>query len=54
MDPPFSVLGELARQNGPSSAAVVSVAPAFPLFRRQTSVEKPIASAKRIPSLWLS
>jgi hypothetical protein len=34
--------------------AAVSVAPALPLFKRHTGVEKPIASAKRIPSLWLS
>ncbi len=40
IDPPFSVLGEFILQNGPSRAAAVSVAPAFPLLSRQTSVEK--------------
>jgi hypothetical protein len=49
MHSPFCVRGEFARQKGPSSAAAVSVAPAFPLFSRQTRVENPIASAKRIP-----
>ena len=54
IEPPLAVAGECIRQNGPSRAAAVSVAPFWPLFNRQTSVEKPITSENSTASLWLS
>jgi hypothetical protein len=52
IEPPFSTRGECMRQNGPSSAAAVSVGPPAPLFIRQTSVDRPSTSDIRIISLW--
>src|SRR5580700_22527 len=53
-DPPFSVLGDSALQNGPRRLAELSVAALGPLFMRQTRVERPSVPAISLTSLWLS